>query len=81
MPLRERSTPAAVEVLEAQCFAANVKRLRGEQGLSQEKLGQMAGIRQAEISKLEAAFAVPSLGTVARVAAAFGKRAYHLLVP
>lgn len=81
MPARPRSAPSGVELLEAQCFAANVKRFRGECGLSQERLGQMAGIRQAEISKIEAAFAVPSLGTVARVAAALGKRAYHLLTP
>lgn len=81
MHKRQRTAPSSAELIEAQCFAANVKRYRTEHSLSQRELGQMVGIRQAEVSKLEAASAVPSLGTVARVAAAFGKRAYHLLTP
>lgn len=79
-------SPAAepAEIVATRRFAFHLHHHRSKQGLSQEALGKMAGIRQAEVSKLEKALKlenppVPSLGTVARCAAALGEDITTLL--
>ena len=49
---------------------ANIKSLRNEQGLSQRKLEQMAGLQQATICKYEAGRAVPRNTTLDKIAEA-----------
>ena len=47
---------------------------RKENGLTQKELAARTGITQADISRLENGEANPSLKTIKRLAAAFGKR-------
>jgi transcriptional regulator with XRE-family HTH domain len=49
-------------------FAANLRRLRKEAGLSQEKLSALTGLHPTEISRLERAVREPRLGTMVRLA-------------
>jgi transcriptional regulator with XRE-family HTH domain len=49
-------------------FAANVRRLRTDAGLSQEELAARSGIHPTEISRLERAVREPRLGTMVRLA-------------
>ena len=49
-------------------FAANLRRLREEAGLSQEELGLRTGIDVSNISRYESAMRDPSVRTVARLA-------------
>jgi transcriptional regulator with XRE-family HTH domain len=51
-----------------QHFAANLRRYREDQGLSQEDLGFRAGIHRTEISLLERAGREPRLGTIVKLA-------------
>jgi transcriptional regulator with XRE-family HTH domain len=49
-------------------FAANLRRLRKEAGLSQEVLADRTGLHPTEISRLERAVREPRLGTIVRLA-------------
>ena len=49
-------------------LAKNVKRLRQEQGLSQEALGLRLDADQAYISRIEAALLNPTLESIAEIA-------------
>jgi transcriptional regulator with XRE-family HTH domain len=49
-------------------FAANVRRLRTDAGLSQEQLAGRTGLHPTEISRLERAVREPRLGTIVRLA-------------
>jgi len=49
-------------------FAANLRHLRKEAGLSQEKLAHRTGLHPTEISRLERAVREPRLGTIVRLA-------------
>ncbi len=49
-------------------------RLREELNLTQQELAERTGINRSDISKIEHATANPSLKTIKRLAAAFGKR-------
>lgn len=51
-------------------FAANVRKARIERGLSQEALGDSAGLHRTEISLLERAAREPRLSTIVRLARA-----------
>ena len=53
-----------------QTFALNVRRIRQEQGLSQEALGVLSGLHRTEISLLERAGREPRLMTIVRIARA-----------
>jgi DNA-binding XRE family transcriptional regulator len=53
-------------------FAANLRRLRLEQGLSQEGLAERTGLHPTEISRLERAVREPRLGTMLRLAKGLG---------
>jgi transcriptional regulator with XRE-family HTH domain len=49
-------------------FAANLRRYREDQGLSQEELGFRAGLHRTEVSLLERAGREPRLGTLVKLA-------------
>jgi DNA-binding XRE family transcriptional regulator len=49
-------------------FAANLRRLRADAGLSQEQLAGRTGLHPTEISRLERAVREPRLGTIVRLA-------------
>ena len=51
-----------------QRFAANLRRLRRDAGLSQEQLADRTGLHPTEISRLERAVREPRLGTIVRLA-------------
>lgn len=53
-----------------QRFAENVRSQRLRRGLSQEALGELAGLHRTEISLLERATRDPRLSTIVRIARA-----------
>lgn len=62
-------------------FAANLRRLRDEAGITQEELGARSGIQMADISRYESALRDPRITTVARIAGALGVPVGVLLEP
>lgn len=50
------------------CFAANVKRLRAQQEMTQEQLARAAGLSRDEVSKVENRLREPKVETIARLA-------------
>ena len=55
-----------MEPLEA--FAANVKRLRIEQDLTQEKLAELSGLHMTDIARIETLRRDPGVKVVAKIA-------------
>lgn len=53
-------------------LAGELLSLRKARGLTQRQLSEKAGIQQSEISRIEAAHANPTLGTVSALAHALG---------
>lgn len=51
-------------------FAANMRRIRGERGLSQEQLADLAGLHRTYIGSIERAERNVSIDNMARVARA-----------
>jgi transcriptional regulator with XRE-family HTH domain len=49
-------------------FAANLRRLRKDAGMSQEQLADRTDLHPTEISRLERAAREPRLGTIVRLA-------------
>ena len=62
----------AAAVPPALAVALQVRRLRDEQGLTQAALAARVGVSQQQIAKLERPGGNPSVGTLAKVAAALG---------
>jgi transcriptional regulator with XRE-family HTH domain len=60
-------------------LARNVRRLRDARRLSQEKLGELADLRQAHISDIESGAANLTLDNLQAVAVALGVRPMDLL--
>jgi transcriptional regulator with XRE-family HTH domain len=60
-------------------FAANLRRLRERQHLSQEALAERSGLHRTEISLLERAEREPRLSTIALLADALGVKVQKLL--
>jgi transcriptional regulator with XRE-family HTH domain len=60
-------------------FAANLRRQRLANGLSQEQLAAKTGLHPSEVSRLERAVREPRLGTIAKLAHALGVSAGKLL--
>jgi len=60
-------------------FAANLRRLRKEAGLSQEGLSDLTGLHPTEISRLERAVREPRLGTIVRLARGLDVRVEKLV--
>lgn len=61
-------------------FAANLRRLRDERGLSQEALGLEADMDPAEVRRIEACKRDPGVRVVARLAEALGTTSAELLI-
>jgi transcriptional regulator with XRE-family HTH domain len=59
-------------------FAANLRRLREEAGLSQEELGLRTGIDVSNISRYESASREPGVRTVVRLAVGLGVESARL---
>jgi transcriptional regulator with XRE-family HTH domain len=53
-------------------FAANVRRLRKERGLTQEKLAQEAGLVLSDIARIETLRRDPGVKVVAKIAHGLG---------
>jgi ribosome-binding protein aMBF1 (putative translation factor) len=60
-------------------FAANLRRLREEAGLSQEELGLRTGIDVSNISRYESASREPGVRTLSRLAAGLRVEAARLV--
>lgn len=60
-------------------LAANLKRLRAEQGLSQEDLADRAGVDRTYVSSLERSVYAAGIDVVDRLAKALGVAAADLL--
>lgn len=50
--------------------------IRKEKGISQRQLGEMSGVKQPVIARMENGNAIPNLNTVLKVLASLGKRLY-----
>jgi transcriptional regulator with XRE-family HTH domain len=59
-------------------FAANLRRLRLESGLSQERLAHEADLHMSHVSKIERSECEPGVRTVSKLAKAFGVSASEL---
>lgn len=53
-------------------LSVNIKRLRKEQGIAQERLGLEAGVDRTLISKIEREIANPSLEVLTKIAVCLG---------
>jgi PAS domain S-box-containing protein len=60
-------------------FGAVIRRLRQQQGLTQERLASLSDLERTFVSMLERGIKQPSLNTISNVAAAFGIKNYELL--
>ena len=60
-------------------FAANVRRLRAEKGLTQDALAQGASMDPAEIRRIESGRRDPGVRVLSRVAAGLGVKPAELL--
>lgn len=60
-------------------FGAVIKRLRVQQGLTQERLASLSDLERTFVSMLERGIKQPSLSTISNVATAFGIKNYELL--
>ena len=60
-------------------FAANVRRLRAEKGLTQDALAQGASMDPAEIRRIESGRRDPGVRVLSRVAAGLGVEPADLL--
>lgn len=60
-------------------FAANLRRIRKERGLSQEALASMAGLHRTYVGSVERAERNVSIDNMARLAAALGVDVRELL--
>jgi XRE family transcriptional regulator, regulator of sulfur utilization len=67
-----------MEPLEA--FAANVRRLRQEKGLTQEKLAEQADLKLSDIAKIETLRRSPGVHVVAKIAYGLGVPAGDLMI-
>jgi transcriptional regulator with XRE-family HTH domain len=59
-------------------FAANLRRLRQERGLSQERLAQDADLNTTHVAKIERMEREPGVRTIAKLAKALGVSAGEL---
>ncbi len=59
-------------------FAANLRRIRQERGLSQERLAHKAELNMTHVSKIERSEREPGVRTVSKLARALGVSAVDL---
>jgi transcriptional regulator with XRE-family HTH domain len=74
MPRRRKITSGPRDTL-----ARNLRRLRAERGLSQEKLAELAGLHRTYIGSVERSERNISIDNIAKLAAAFGMKTNELL--
>ncbi len=60
-------------------FAANVRRLRQERGLTQERLAEQAGLHMTDIARIETQGRDPGVRVVVKLAHGLGVPASELL--
>ncbi len=60
-------------------FSRNLREHRERKGMSQEALGDVAGIHMTEVSRLERGVREPRLGTIVRLARGLGVKPARLL--
>ncbi|MGA2165276.1 MAG: helix-turn-helix transcriptional regulator [Solirubrobacteraceae bacterium] len=60
-------------------FAANVRRLRHERGLTQERLAELADLHMTDIARVETRRRDPGVKVVAKIAHGLGVPASELL--
>jgi transcriptional regulator with XRE-family HTH domain len=60
-------------------FAANVRRLRRQRGLSQERLAELADLHMTDIARIETRRRDPGVKVVAKIAYGLGVSASELL--
>jgi transcriptional regulator with XRE-family HTH domain len=60
-------------------FAANVRRLREERNLTQERLAELAGLHMTDIARIETQRRDPGIKVVVKIAAGLGVTASDLL--
>lgn len=53
-------------------FAANVKRIRNEKGLTQERLAEQADLKLSDIAKIETRRRSPGIQVIAKIAYGLG---------
>lgn len=73
----DRSAPGQLRAV----FAANVRRLRRAQGLSQEALADEAGLHRTFVGSIERAERNISIDNIERIARALGVAGWELLRP
>lgn len=59
-------------------FAANLRRIRQEQGLSQERLAHSSDLHMSHVAKIERSEREPGVRTVSKLARALGVSAAEL---
>lgn len=64
-----------------QVFAANLRRLRHESGISQEDLAYTASVNRSYVSKLEKGATYPGLEIMVKLARVLRVEPYELLKP
>lgn len=62
-------------------FATNIRRIRTEQGISQEALAAKAGLHRTFISAVERECRNLSIENIEKIALALNRDAYELLLP
>ena len=62
-------------------LAANVRRLRQEKAMTQEALAEVAELDRRHVAKIEAAEANVTIGTIVKLANAFGAEVRDLFAP
>jgi transcriptional regulator with XRE-family HTH domain len=60
-------------------LSENIRKLRGQRGLSQERLALEADVDRTLVSKIERVIANPSLGILVKLAVALDVPVLHLL--
>jgi transcriptional regulator with XRE-family HTH domain len=73
VPKHRRDMPDALDI-----FAANLRRLREDRGLSQERLAHNANLNTTHVAKIERTEREPGVRTVAKLADALGVPAADL---
>lgn len=60
-------------------IAANIKRVRGQYGLTQSELAKIAGVTDKAVSNWESGLAEPRMGAIEKIANHFGLRKSDLI--
>ena len=75
-----KPTPSSVSIARTH-IGANVRRLRKAKGLTQEKLGELAGFHRTYVSQIECCVTNISVDRLERLAQILGVEAIDLMQP